>query len=65
MTPFYLGLLVLGMSFHFVKPLRSLEISDRLLKLPAVAYAFAFALMITLITALMPEGIAPFIYFRF
>ncbi len=64
-TPFYLSLFVIGMSFHFFKPLRSFSISDRLLKLPALAYAVVFALMITLITALMPEGIAPFIYFRF
>lgn len=64
-TPFYLGLFLLGMSFHFVKPLRSWQINDRLLKLPAFAYAFVFAIMITVITALMPEGIAPFIYFRF
>lgn len=65
LTPFYFVLFLLGMSFHFVKPLRSLSVSDRLLKLPALAYAFIFAMMITLITALMPEGIAPFIYFRF
>jgi hypothetical protein len=45
--------------------LRSWNISDRFLQLPAVAYAFVFAVMVTLITALMPEGIAPFIYFRF
>ena len=64
-TPFYFSLFLLGMSFHFVKPLRSWQINDRLLKLPAFAYAFIFAIMITVITALMPEGIAPFIYFRF
>lgn len=65
MTPFYLILFLIGMSFHFVKPLRSWNISDRFLQLPAVAYAFVFAVMVTLITALMPEGVAPFIYFRF
>ncbi len=65
MTPFYFVLFLLGMSFHFVKPLRSWNISDRFLQLPAIAYAFVFAVMVTLITALMPEGVAPFIYFRF
>lgn len=65
MTPFYFCLFALGMSFHYVKPLRSWQINDRMLKLPAFAYAFIFAIMITVITALMPEGIAPFIYFRF
>lgn len=65
LTPFYLILFVIGMSFHYVKPLRSFSISDRWLQLPAFAYAIVFALMLTIITALMPEGIAPFIYFRF
>lgn len=65
LTPFYVSLFLIGMSFHFVKPLREWNIQDRYLKLPALAYAFIFAVMITLITALMPEGIAPFIYFRF
>lgn len=64
-TPLYFCLFILGMSFHYVKPLRSWHINDRMLKLPAFAYAFVFAIMITVITALMPEGIAPFIYFRF
>ena len=64
-TPLYFCLFILGMSFHYVKPLRSWQIHDRMLKLPAFAYAFIFAIMITVITALMPEGIAPFIYFRF
>ncbi|MBL7545891.1 MAG: MBOAT family protein [Bdellovibrionaceae bacterium] len=65
LTPFYLTLFVLGMSFHFMRPLRSWNISDRWLQLPAYAYAIVFALMVTIVTALMPEGIAPFIYFRF
>ena len=65
MTPFYLVLFLLGMSFHFLRPLRSWNVSDRFLQLPAIAYAFVFAVMITLISALVPEGIAPFIYFRF
>lgn len=65
LTPFYLVLFTIGMSFHFVKPLREWSFQDRFLKLPALTYAFVFAVMITLITALMPEGIAPFIYFRF
>ncbi|WP_258376200.1 hypothetical protein [Komagataeibacter xylinus] len=66
-TPFTLGLIVLGIGLHFV----STNIPGRVGALAAVqrmpdwALALAFGLCVLMIDAAGPSGVAPFIYFQF
>lgn len=63
--PFIIGLIVIGMSFHFV-PHDTVERTGRLLaRVPLVLTGAIAGLAIALIDALGPEGVAPFIYFQF
>lgn len=64
-SAFYLVLLMVGMSFHFVKPLKQWKIPAIIFKRPRLAFSVIASLLITIITTISPDGIAPFIYFRF
>lgn len=65
LSPFILFLIALGIAIHFIPQ----KWDDRLTKaadsLPIVLLAFIFAAVLFLISAVSPEGVAPFIYFQF
>ena len=64
-TPFVIGLVLLGMVFHFV-PRDSVErVGAALSRLPATAQGALAAAMLVAIGSMGPEGVAPFIYFQF
>lgn len=66
-TPFTLGLIILGLGLHFVPK----DIPERIAALPITqrmpdwAIAVAFSVCVLLIDAIGPSGVAPFIYFQF
>jgi D-alanyl-lipoteichoic acid acyltransferase DltB (MBOAT superfamily) len=65
LTPFILGLLVVGMSFHFIPGDAIERTADRVARLPLVLVGVIGGAAVVLIDALGPEGVAPFIYFQF
>jgi D-alanyl-lipoteichoic acid acyltransferase DltB (MBOAT superfamily) len=63
--PFMVALIALGMVGQFT-PVRLFEpISERLARVPVWGIGAAAGVAVALINALGPEGVAPFIYFRF
>lgn len=62
---FYLSLLLVGMSFHFVKPLKYWTLPEFILKRPRLTFALSVSILLTIISTFSPDGISPFIYFRF
>lgn len=62
---FYALLLTTGIAFHFVKPLKLWSFPEIIFKKPRLVFALAVSIVITIISTLSPEGVAPFIYFRF
>lgn len=62
---FYFLLLIIGMSFHFVLPLRYWRMPAFILKRPRIAFVLGVSFLLTLISTFSPDGISPFIYFRF
>lgn len=65
MNAFYIMLFFIGMSFHFVKPLGQWNFHVSFFKQPRIVFALIVSLFITIISTISPDGIAPFIYFRF
>jgi alginate O-acetyltransferase complex protein AlgI len=64
-TPAMLALLALGLGMHFV-PASWREAGERwFTALPLPAQGLAFGVVLTAIGAAGPDGVAPFIYFRF
>ncbi len=64
-TPFTVFLVALGASLHFL-PTHGYEGFTRLMeKFPAPALGVVLGILIAILTALRPDEIAPFIYFRF
>ncbi len=64
-TPFVIGLVAIGLAFHFV-PRDSVERAGAALsRLPAVVQGILAAALLVAISAMGPEGVAPFIYFQF
>ncbi len=64
-TPFVLGLTAIGLAFHFV-PRDTVERTGAALsRLPAAAQGVLVAAVLVAISAMGPEGVAPFIYFQF
>ena len=64
-TPFIIGLLLVGLSFHFVPHDTVERTASVVRRLPPVAQGALGGLLLVVIDALGPEGIAPFIYFQF
>jgi len=65
LTPFLLGVIVIGLGMHFLPP-RAIESVTRGVKaLPSPALGVTVALVILLVEAMRPEGVAPFIYYQF
>lgn len=62
---FYLLLILIGMSFHFILPLRYWKLPAFILKRPRVAFVLGVSILLTVISTFSPDGISPFIYFRF
>lgn len=62
---FYLALLIIGMSFHFILPLRHWQLPQFILQRPRITFAIGISLLLTLISTFSPDGVSPFIYFRF
>jgi alginate O-acetyltransferase complex protein AlgI len=64
-TPFVLGLVAFGIGIHFL-PKDSVErTGGALSRMPATAQGALAALVLVAISAMGPEGVAPFIYFQF
>ena len=64
-TPFLVGMTAIGLGMHFLPP-RALERMGSVARyLPSPALGLAAGLAMLLVEAIRPEGIAPFIYFRF
>jgi D-alanyl-lipoteichoic acid acyltransferase DltB (MBOAT superfamily) len=64
-TPFLVGLVVLGMIFQFTPRDLGRELALGIRGLPSPLLGFFLGLGILLIWAVAPEGVAPFIYFQF
>ena len=65
LTPLFLLLILLGMSFHFAPRFSLQQVAIRLRALPAPAAGFAVGVAILIIDTMRPEGVAPFIYYQF
>ncbi len=65
LTPMLLILIMLGMSFHFMPRFSIQQAGMRLRALPAPAVGIGAGLVILIIDAMRPEGVAPFIYYQF
>ena len=64
-TPFLVGMIGFGLLMHFL-PRRALERLGSVLKFaPSPAFGVAAGMMLLVVEAIRPEGIAPFIYFQF
>jgi len=57
--------LCLGLLTQLLPPLRRATARQRFSRLPLLIQGFAFAVVVFLIEALAPQGVAPFIYFQF
>ena len=65
LTPFLAGIIALGLGMHFLPP-RAIETTSRAVKaLPSPALGVTVGLIILLVEAMRPEGVAPFIYYQF
>ena len=65
LTPLQLGLILLGMSFHFLPRFSIQQVGMPLRTLPAPALGAAVGAAILVIDAMRPDGAAPFIYYQF
>lgn len=65
LTPLVIGLIALGMSFHYMPPHSIQHVAMRVRTMPAWAVGLATGLIILVIDAMRPEGVAPFIYYQF
>ena len=64
-TPFLVGMIGFGLLMHFLPP-RGLERLGGVARfLPSPALGLAIGLMMLVVEAIRPQGIAPFIYFQF
>jgi alginate O-acetyltransferase complex protein AlgI len=65
LTPMLLFLILLGMTFHFMPRYSIQHVAMRVRALPAPAVGLAAGLLILIVDAMRPEGVAPFIYYQF
>lgn len=64
-TPFIIIMIVIGIGMHFLPEGPGKFIRDKFSKLPIVVQGLILGLVLLMISAFGPEGVAPFIYFRF
>jgi D-alanyl-lipoteichoic acid acyltransferase DltB (MBOAT superfamily) len=65
LTPLILGLIVLGMTFHYAPPHSMQHVAMRVRLMPAWAVGLGVGFFILIVDAMRPEGVAPFIYYQF
>jgi alginate O-acetyltransferase complex protein AlgI len=65
LTPLLLVLILLGMSLHFMPRFTIQQAAMRVRALPAAAVGIGAGLLILVVDAMRPEGVAPFIYYQF
>jgi D-alanyl-lipoteichoic acid acyltransferase DltB (MBOAT superfamily) len=65
LTPMLLGLILLGMIFHFMPRFTIQRVGMRVRALPAPLVGIGAGLLILVVDAMRPEGVAPFIYYQF
>ncbi|MDB5692292.1 MAG: hypothetical protein JWO81_1355 [Alphaproteobacteria bacterium] len=65
LTPMLLGLILLGMLFHFMPRFAIQRVGMRVRALPAPLIGAGAGLLILVVDAMRPEGVAPFIYYQF
>ena len=64
-TPMALGLILFGLALHASPPRLIEAVGARAARLPALAFGLGAGVLILLIDALRPEGVAAFIYYQF
>ncbi|HWE46938.1 MAG TPA: MBOAT family protein [Caulobacteraceae bacterium] len=65
LTPFLGLLIVFGLGMHFLPPRAVESVTAMFRNLPSPAFAVGLAVVLLLVDAMRPEGIAPFIYYQF
>ena len=65
LTPFLLALIVGGVAMHWLPPRAVEGLAVRVKDAPAITMGVLVGIMILLVEAVRPEGVAPFIYFQF
>ncbi|HEX5183856.1 MAG TPA: MBOAT family protein [Allosphingosinicella sp.] len=65
LTPLLLGLILVGMMLHFAPRFTMQHAAMKVRTMPAVAVGLGAGLLILIVDAMRPEGIAPFIYYQF
>jgi alginate O-acetyltransferase complex protein AlgI len=65
LTPFLLALIVGGIAMHWLPPRAVEGLAVRVREAPAITMGVLIGIMILLVEAMRPEGVAPFIYFQF
>jgi alginate O-acetyltransferase complex protein AlgI len=65
LTPLLLGLILLGMTLHFMPRYTIQHAAMRVRTMPAIAVGLGAGLLILIVDAMRPEGVAPFIYYQF
>jgi D-alanyl-lipoteichoic acid acyltransferase DltB (MBOAT superfamily) len=65
LTPFLLALIVGGIAMHWLPPRAVEGLAVRVKEAPAITMGVLVGVMILLVEAMRPEGVAPFIYFQF
>ena len=65
LTPFLLALIAGGIAMHWLPPRAVEGLAVRLKAAPAITLGVLVGIMILLVEAMRPDGVAPFIYFQF
>jgi len=60
-----LVMILVGMSFHYGPPYSMQRVAMRVRALPAVWVGLGVGVLILIIDAMRPEGVAPFIYYQY
>jgi D-alanyl-lipoteichoic acid acyltransferase DltB (MBOAT superfamily) len=65
LTPLIVALIVIGMALHALPPRAIQHVAIRVRTMPAALVGLGVGLLILIIDAMRPEGVAPFIYYQF
>ncbi|HYI49398.1 MAG TPA: MBOAT family protein [Allosphingosinicella sp.] len=65
LTPALLAMILVGMSFHYAPPYTIQRVAMRVRALPAIWVGLGVGVLILIVDAMRPEGVAPFIYYQF
>jgi alginate O-acetyltransferase complex protein AlgI len=64
-TPALLAMILVGMSFHYAPPYTIQRVAMRVRTIKAIWVGLAIGVLILIVDAMRPEGVAPFIYYQF